>query len=574
VLPTPGGLLTVLAVFCLVSALITYGLGVFVFAKSPSSKVNRLFFATMLVSTYWAFGEFFIWQADSLDGVLFWLKFSSFWPFVGVMAAHFVLTYTGHHLSEERRRDSLLLILYLPALLFALSGIFTDWIYSVSYQSGMGYVYQPVYGSPAYWAVTAYIVLVMVWATYISASSWLRAPPGRIRRQNRLVCVGNATVVGFGSLSGGFLPAFGIYTPNFVFIGIVIFSLLIAYAIHRYGLFTLSPETAVPEIIRTMPDGLILADTDGRIIATNAAAAEIFGVAEAKLSGLPAGALIPDAACASISAAVREQGRISDLEAVIDENEQRTVSISGALVKDPDGEPAGFVLIIRDITGRKASETALRIANEKITLLSQLTRHDIGNQITALSWYLALLSEDRSSPAGEKYLSSSVELVEKIRRHLLFSREYQEIGSYQPAWQPLGQLITRAASDISSNGVTISPRVAPVEIYADPLMEKVMYNLLENALRHGRDLTGIVIATEEKPDGTLVVAVEDNGVGIRDEEKEKIFTRGYGKNTGFGLAFSRDILSVTGITIVENGTAGTGARFELQVPARSWRAAV
>ena len=49
-------------------------------------------------------------------------------------------------------------------------------------------------------------------------------------------------------------------------------------------------------------------------------------------------------------------------------------------------------------------------------------------------------------------------------------------------------------------------------------------------------------------------------------EKEKIFDLGYGKNTGFGLAISREILAITGITIRETGTPDEGARFEIAVP--------
>ena len=50
------------------------------------------------------------------------------------------------------------------------------------------------------------------------------------------------------------------------------------------------------------------------------------------------------------------------------------------------------------------------------------------------------------------------------------------------------------------------------------------------------------------------------------EEKEKIFERGYGKNTGLGLFLAREILSITGITIRETGKPGKGARFEIAVP--------
>ncbi|WP_292518222.1 ATP-binding protein [Methanoculleus sp.] len=62
-----------------------------------------------------------------------------------------------------------------------------------------------------------------------------------------------------------------------------------------------------------------------------------------------------------------------------------------------------------------------------------------------------------------------------------------------------------------------------------------------------------------------------SGAGVPDDDKERIFRWGYGKNTGFGLAFARDILSLTGISIRETGTASRGARFEVLVPPRVWR---
>ncbi|MCK9277848.1 MAG: PAS domain-containing protein [Methanoculleus sp.] len=564
-------LFPVLVGFCAVSAFITYGLGIYVLAQNPSSTVNRLFLAIALSATYWALGELLIWHSAGYNGCLFWLKASSFWPLVVAFSVHFTLVFTDHPLVQEKARSAPMVLLYLPAILIALIGLFTDLIYIVALQPGTGSVYLPTPGSPVYLATRMYVILAMAWGIYVGISSWWRAPPGRIRSQNRLFCIGIATVVGFGTLSGLVLPALDIYTVNLVFVGIVIFSLLIAYAIHRYGLFTLSPQTAVPDIIRTMPDGLLLIDMTGKIVTANASAAEIFGVVEQDLPGQPAVRFIPETVYASIRTAILEQGRVSDLEAAPGGRQGSVVSIAGASVRNPDGEPAGFVLIVRDVTDRKAAETALRTANQKLSLLSQVTCHDIGNDVTGLAWYLSLLSEDRMHPDGDMYLERSVKLAGNIKKHLEFSREYQMIGVYQPVWQPLEPMIVRAAGGIPHPAVEIAARVAPVEVYADPLSPKVVYNLLENALRHGGEITRIRITTDEQADGTLMVVFEDDGAGIPDNKKEKIFRYGYGTNTGFGLAFSRDILSVTDIGILEAGTAGRGARFEILVPPRAWR---
>jgi signal transduction histidine kinase len=64
---------------------------------------------------------------------------------------------------------------------------------------------------------------------------------------------------------------------------------------------------------------------------------------------------------------------------------------------------------------------------------------------------------------------------------------------------------------------------------------------------------------------------EDDGVGIPENEKDKIFERGFGKNSGVGLPLSREILSITGITITETSEPGSGARFEMAVPNNMYR---
>jgi signal transduction histidine kinase len=84
-------------------------------------------------------------------------------------------------------------------------------------------------------------------------------------------------------------------------------------------------------------------------------------------------------------------------------------------------------------------------------------------------------------------------------------------------------------------------------------------------------VTAITVGCERAPDGGLFIVVEDNGVGIPVDEKEKIFEKGFGKNTGFGLFLVREILAITGITIRETGTPGEGARFEISVPKEGFR---
>ncbi len=72
-------------------------------------------------------------------------------------------------------------------------------------------------------------------------------------------------------------------------------------------------------------------------------------------------------------------------------------------------------------------------------------------------------------------------------------------------------------------------------------------------------------------DNACIIVCEDDGIGILENEKDLIFEHGYGKHTGIGLFLSREILSITGLSIHECGEEGKGARFEITVPKGKFR---
>jgi signal transduction histidine kinase len=102
------------------------------------------------------------------------------------------------------------------------------------------------------------------------------------------------------------------------------------------------------------------------------------------------------------------------------------------------------------------------------------------------------------------------------------------------------------------------------------MIVKVFYNLIDNAVRYGEKITTIRFSAQAAG-GSLLILCEDDGNGIPPDEKERIFDRGFGRNTGIGLFLSREILDISGITIQETGTAGKGARFEIKVPPGRFR---
>ena len=223
-----------------------------------------------------------------------------------------------------------------------------------------------------------------------------------------------------------------------------------------------------------------------------------------------------------------------------------------------------------EITERKRIEGALSQANTKLNLLSSITRHDIKNILMAICGYHDLAVIDSQDPGFTEYLNRESDLFSKLANQIEFTKLYDELGTYGAVWKPLSIIKSIAFPRSQEIELSISSEASKYEIFADPLVEKVFYNLFENSVRHGGDVSCISVSA--KTDGnTLHVFIKDNGSGISDTEKKLIFKRGFGNNTGLGLFLVREILSITHISITETGKKGEGACFELVIPTDSFR---
>lgn len=220
---------------------------------------------------------------------------------------------------------------------------------------------------------------------------------------------------------------------------------------------------------------------------------------------------------------------------------------------------------------RERYRSALALASRKLNLLSCITRHDILNQLMALEAYLEFLHDEVPDPALQDYFTRITESGTRIANMIRFTKEYENIGVTAPIWQDCRTLIDTVAKEAPLGKVVAKNDLpAGTEIFVDPLITKVFYNLVDNAVRHGGKITTIRFSVQESGDDHIVVC-EDDGDGVLADEKEKIFERGYGKNTGMGFFLAREILDITGITIRETGMPGKGARFEMTVPNRAYR---
>jgi signal transduction histidine kinase len=208
---------------------------------------------------------------------------------------------------------------------------------------------------------------------------------------------------------------------------------------------------------------------------------------------------------------------------------------------------------------------ALEFALKKLQIVGSVTRHDVLNQLTAVVGYNELLGMMVEDPKQRSFIEKEKQAIDKIRRQFSFAKDYQNIGIEPPRWQLLKNVINRAIEDADIRSIRVTDLTGSASIYADPLFEKVFANLFENTLRHSGAATEIRISIIQKDAGNVLV-VEDNGTGIPVDDKTRVFERGYGQGTGWGLFLAMEILAFTGMTITETGETGKGTRFEIFIP--------
>lgn len=228
------------------------------------------------------------------------------------------------------------------------------------------------------------------------------------------------------------------------------------------------------------------------------------------------------------------------------------------------------MVLTQDIEKRHRVEQSLETANKKLSLLAQITRHDISNRIFALLAEIDLAKDLSSDPSFRKSLEHLEQTSMAIQDEIAFTKDYQDIGTQAPAWYAINHLIRDAADRMNSPLVTITMDCEGMEIFADAMIGKVFYNLIHNALRHGGRVTRIVFSCSLSEE-VLIISCEDDGIGIAQENKERIFKKGFGNDSGLGLFLIREILAITSITIREIGGPGQGARFEMSVPKGMYR---
>jgi len=261
------------------------------------------------------------------------------------------------------------------------------------------------------------------------------------------------------------------------------------------------------------------------------------------------------------------EGKVYAMETALTTADGDTQNVLISMARLPENRA---ILTFVDITRRVAAEEALQAARDKLHLLSRISADHLHRTVNEMIVAIDTAGVGDRGVAPADLLSRIGTLARNLVRQITLTETYQDLGASPARWIPVQRALESLGSPEKAGEVALRFWAERLELFADPLFHDVLTHVVENALRHGTTLKNLVV-TYHRTDGGLDLIIEDDGIGIPSEKKELIFEYDSGKHSGLGLYICRQILGVTGMTIVENGKEGAGARFVIHVPEGNYR---
>ncbi len=195
-----------------------------------------------------------------------------------------------------------------------------------------------------------------------------------------------------------------------------------------------------------------------------------------------------------------------------------------------------------------------------VVVASRALRHDLINALFVVQANIEFLKDDISPEKFNVIMAQT----EKVFSIMEVWKDLEEFGE-SSSWQELKTLLLRVRTP------HLEINIQDVKVNTNGLFQFVFRNLIDNSMRHGGRPDIAMSVSTRIEDSNLIIIYEDNGIGIPASNKSRIFAQGFGKHTGLGIFFARQIIELMGGTIVENGVPGRGARFEIRLPENAYR---
>jgi signal transduction histidine kinase len=574
------------ALILICSSLLVGGLSLFIGLKLEDSV--KWIVLAMLSFSIWGFFYGFELASQNVEDMLFWSKLQ----YLGLVMAPacwvvFALKYTGFDTSTKKWVYPSIFILPVITYILVLTNSWhhlhykSNWLITsgpfpiLGIEKGVWYPVQVIYAYFFYFLGTS-----IIWRR-------IRFANLHFKLQTRLLIV------------GGFFPLFinvlyqiswlkpfeGLDMTPFAFL---LTYLLIAIAIIRFNLLNLKP-IARDKILEVMTKGVIIFDHRNKIIDFNSASKRYFqkdGLVKVGLSAEEVFAKRPE-----ITALLNLQVKQTIESRVQNDGSELILKIETVPISDGKALVSGVLLLVNDITDEininnqlKKQASELQQLNDLKDKFFSIISHDLKGPVFGVKELIhltqtGLISEEEFMGMLPE-VSKNLEHVAILLENLLAWTSSQLRGEYvQPQLIDLHRVIQNQKNllDRIAGEKSIQIELEGFEntwVKADKnMLELILRNLISNAIKFSKPGSKVVVTAQEE-DNFKKLCVQDFGVGIPQENLEKLnqgisfTTRGQSNEsgTGLGLLLVREYILKNGGTWSVDSTLGEGTKFCITIP--------
>jgi PAS domain S-box-containing protein len=541
---------------------------------------------------FYAFTEVMMWQSDSIESATLWSRIGSIWPFFIVLVVHFVLVFTNNKWLKNKLTYP---ILYIPAFIFWIIDASTHLINAIPVMQTWGYEDFPA------GTITSYISVV--WAAFLPVLAfalcfrYYQATTDQKRKQQtKFITIGLGIPIFTYLITNMVLPAIGIDTPNLGHFAVMFFSGLVGYAIIKFDLFTIDAALAAENIVSMMPDSLILADMNGKILKVNKQILNFLGYSQDELIGKSIAKLgLQEIRFEGFLKDLAQQRAINDweLKLATKSGGEKHVLFSASLVRSKTGQDVGITCIIHDITERNQMQAKLQEYNTRlkdlvkertaqlekaqrfatIGELAGMVGHDLRNPLAGIKNAVYLLRKKQADFIGDSgiqmlnTIDQAIEHSNSIINDLLdYSRDLHLETEECSTKSLINYVILslKVPSNIKLQELTLDYTIKMDE----NKINRVFVNLVKNAF-DAMPNGGKLEITSRQNGGYVDFAFADTGTGMSEDIMAKIFTPLFttkAQGMGLGLAICKRMIEAHNGKISVQSKVNQGTTFTVSLP--------
>ncbi len=349
----------------------------------------------------------------------------------------------------------------------------------------------------------------------------------------------------------------------------------------------------INSLLENSPDAIALLDARRKIVMWNAAASDLFGYKQAQLLGKALEKLaVEESLIRSVLKEAEKKGKVfgAELPMMTQDQQQLPVSMSVSEIESASEKEANFLVVMRDASELRKMRDKV-IDAERLSAMAKIAgavAHEVRNPLNSIMLNLDLLEDELPENPSERLLKQLAIFREEIEKlnaivtnYLSLSRLTKsdfKVKSIQAVIEgAIQRYLQTTAERLADDGKTllIHKRYAaekPCAVVIDEnQFSRVLLNLIQNAVEasYKEKTIEIEIVLAEK-ENQVVIELHDNGDGIAEETREKLFTPFFSTKsggTGLGLYIVREILEThRGEIDLRNRPTGKGAVVRLTLP--------